>query len=122
MRTIAEILYIKRNTTPVLTIRVDGVNYNDLTKVVFGFKSCLHKNAPLLLKKIINKSSSDSFTDYSGGDGFTVLLWLTAEETFKFEPGDLFVDVYPVAGSSIINTGLPIRYEVIDTTLDEVIS
>ena len=103
MRTIAEILYIKRNTTPVLTIRVDGVNYNDLTKVVFGFKSCLHKNAPLLLKKTISKSSTDAFTDYSGGDGFTVL-------------------VYPVAGSSIINTGLPIRYEVIDTTLDEVIS
>lgn len=122
MRTIAEILYIKRNTTPILTIRVDGVNYNDLNKVVFGFKSCLHKNAPLLLKKTINKSSSGSFTDYSGGNGFTVLLQLTAEETFRFEPGDLFVDVYPVAGSSIINTGAPVRYEVIDTTLDEVIS
>lgn len=105
-----------------MTIRVDGVNYKDLTKVVFGFKSCLHKNAPLLLKKTISKSSTDAFTDYSGNNGFTVLLGLTAEETYKFEPGDLFVDVYPVTESSIINTGKPVRYEVIDTTLDEVIS
>ena len=121
MRTIAEILYIKRNTTPVLTIRVDGVNYNDLTKVVFAFKSCLHKNAPLLLKKTITKNTG-SFTDYDSGSGFTILLGLTAEETFKFEPGDLFCDVYPMVRSSVINTGRPIRYEVIDTTLDEVIS
>ena len=117
-----EVLYIKRNTTPVLPIRVEGVKFEQLDKIIFGFKSCLHKNEPIILKKTIIKTEKiNSFQD-EDGTGFTVNLELTTEETFSFKPGDLFIDVYPVInGNKIVNTGTPIRYEVIDTVLDEVI-
>lgn len=113
-------LSLKRNTTPAIPIRVDGVNYNSLSKVIVGFKSEKYPNAPLLFKKSYNKGDS-RFSDVSMS-GFTLTMELTAEETFKLKAGSLFVDVYPVVGTSIIDTGMPIRYEVVDTLFDEVLS
>ena len=113
------IIYLKRNTTPAIPIRVNGVEYNSLTKIVFGFKACKHKDTPLLLKKTITKNDG-VFKDISTS-GFTVIITLSAQETFNLKPGDLYVDVYPVVGNSIINTGEPLRYEVIDTLMNEVI-
>lgn len=112
-------LFLKRNTTPAIPIRVDGVNYNNLTKVVVGFKAEKTLNSSLLFKKTYTKGDG-RFSDTSTS-GFTLTMELTTEETFKLKAGDLFVDVYPIVGSSVINTGMPIRYEVIDTLLDEVI-
>lgn len=112
-------IYLKRNTTPAIPIRVNGVDYNSLTKVVLGFKACKNKNTPLLLKKTISKDTG-VFKDTSES-GFTIIVTLSAQETFSLKHGDLFVDVYPVVGNAIINTGAPLRYEVIDTLMDEVI-
>lgn len=113
-------IYIKRNTTPAIPIRVNGVDYNSLDKVVLGFKACKHKTTPLLFKKTITKANG-IFKDTSTS-GFTVVVTLSTKETFSLKPGDLFVDVYPVVGTAVINTGAPLRYEVIDTLLDEVIT
>lgn len=112
-------IYLKRNTTPAIPIRVDGVDYNSLTKVVLGFKGCKHKDTPLLLQKTITKDTG-IFQDTSS-TGFTMIVTLTTKETFALKPGDLFVDVYPVVGNAVVNTGAPLRYEVIDTLMDEVI-
>lgn len=116
---LANELSLKRNTTPAIPVRVDGVNYNSLSKVIVGFKSEKYPNAPLLFKKSYSKGDSH-FSDVSIS-GFTLTMELTTEETFKLKAGNLFVDVYPVVGASVINTGIPIRYEVIDTLFDEVL-
>lgn len=113
-------IYLKRNTTPAIPIRVNGVDFNKLDKVILGFKACKHNNTPLLLKKTIMKESG-VFKDTSSS-GFTVVVTLTTKDTFELKPGDLFVDVYPIVGTAVINTGAPLRYEVIDTLLDEVIT
>ena len=111
---------IKRNTTAMLPIRVDGVNYTNVKRVKIVFKGCKHNSAPPSLIKEYS-FGNDVFTETSSM-GFKLNIKLDPSDTFKFTPGDLFVDVYPITNIGIINTGEPLRYDVIDTLLKEVIS
>jgi hypothetical protein len=115
----AENMCIKRNTTAVLPVRVDGVTYNNLVSVKAAFKSCNHIHSPILLVK--EYKNGDSAFANTGATGFTINIVLDPSDTFKLEPGEAYMDVYPITKSSVINTGAPIRYDVIDTLLEEVI-
>ena len=110
---------IKRNSTAVLPIRVDNVNYINIKRVIIVFKGCRHNTTPPSLIKEYN-FGNDIFVETSN-IGFSLNVKLDPADTFKFTPGDLFVDVYPITSGGVINTGQPLRYEVIDTLLPEVI-
>ena len=112
-------LCIKRNTTAAIPIRINDVSFESLLSVRLVFKSCKHKKEPILLDKTYGLSSN-VFSD-SSGSGFTLTAIIEPEETFKLKPGDLYIDVYPITTSGVINTGAPLRYEVIDTFCNEVI-
>lgn len=116
----AENMCIKRNTTAILPIMVEGVSYSSLSAVKIAFKSCSHYHSPVLIDKEYKKEDS-AIVSY-GASGFTVNVMLKPEETFKLEPGEVYADVYPITSSAVINTGNPIRYDVIDTHYKEAIS
>ena len=116
----AENMCIKRNTTAILPIMVEGVSYSSLSAIKIAFKSCNHHHSPILIDKEYKKADA-AIVSY-GEAGFTVNVMLKPEETFKLEPGEAYADVYPITSSGVINTGEPIRYDVIDTHYEGVIS
>jgi hypothetical protein len=103
---------LKRNTTPTIPIKISGIS--SLNEVVLVFKNETSPSTPILFKKTVR-----NFTSSQGNWVATVTL--TTAETMKFRAPEVFVDVYPISGSTVYNTGEALRYEVIDSLLQEAI-
>lgn len=107
---------IKKNTTPTIDIKINGVTSTQIKKVILGFKEKDSENYPLLLRKETNKIENTM----DGGSKISVTL--TTEETLLLKEGDIFVDVYPIGNNIVYNTGRPIRYEVYGSFFKEAIT
>jgi hypothetical protein len=103
---------LKRNTTPTIPIKINGIS--SLNKVLLVFKNERFPGAPILFEKEIT-----SFKNL--GSSWVVTVTLSAAETMKFRAPEVFIDVYPISGNTIHNTGSALRYEVIDSLKPEVI-
>lgn len=112
---------VKRNTTPVLPIKVH-VPLESIKRIEFLFKEEAIDKIPELVRKIydIDESGIPVKEGEDTSKSFTVLCELTARETMKFPPGDIYMDTRLVlSNGSIPNTKI-VRFNVNQTLFSEV--
>lgn len=113
---------VKRNTTPVLPIKVN-LPLSDILRIEFLFKEKKMDNFPELVRKVYDlrdgpipvKEGEDTF------ESFTVTCEFTAEETLRLPAGTIFMDTRVV----LLNGKIPgteiVEIEVTPTLFKEVL-
>lgn len=86
---------IKRNATAVIPIEV-GIPVDDIVSIEFLFKKEKNPSAPELLKKSFKKEDLSIPEGNSNENGFTMLLTLSPEETYRLEVGKVYMDTLAV--------------------------
>ena len=86
---------IKRNATAQIPIEV-GIPVDDIVSIEFLFKKEKNPSAPELLKKRFKKEDLIIPEGNSNEEGFSMLMTLKPDETFRLEVGKVYMDTQAV--------------------------
>ena len=114
---------IKRNTTPVLPIKVH-MPLESIKRIEFLFKEAPMDKFPELIRKAYDAENGGIpiREEESTGESFTVFCEFTAEETMKLPEGPVYMDTRPVLSDGTIPNTKIVEITVTPTLFSEVYS